>query len=226
MELLEGVAELGSLRGRSPAKLMVKVEKELTEEDLIFRKFSPVGTEVPSIAKLRYAHHKLAQVLASGTKEADAAVLTGYSVARIKTLKQDPAFKELCSHYSESTKEVYHDLHTRMAGIAMNASEELQERLEEKPESLTNKELLEVLKVTNDRGGNSPVSRSLSANITLGANEIAAIRQEVKQKEHGRIIEATSNYQRPEVGEDDNKSAPETSSGETAQGLKGEGEDV
>lgn len=217
----------GSIRGRAPLPLEVEVVRELSEDDLLLRRVATVGSESRPVARLRYQHHRLAQLLAGGMKPADASLLTGYSNSRISILQNDPAFRELLAHYESSNVEVYEDLQKRMAGIAMNAAEELQDRLEENPAGITNKELLETIKVTNDRGGNAPISRSQNQTVVLTAADLAAIRAEVKGKEHGRIIEAQAeSHIEPEVGEGDNQSAPTNSSTEETQGLPSERKDL
>lgn len=219
----------GSIRGRAPAALVAEVERELSEDDLLLRRVTSVSSESRPVVKLRYQHHRLAQLLANGMKPADASLLTGYSSSRISILQNDPAFRELLAHYTTNNREVYEDLQKRMAGIAMIASEELQERLEESPTAITNKELLEVIKITNDRGGNSPIARSQNQTVVITAEELNNIRQEVKAKENGRIIEASQaieNNQGAALGKIDYQSATEVSSAKTPEGQPGERQDV
>lgn len=182
----------GTIRGRAPVHFHCEVVRELTEDDLLLRKITPVASEARPLIKMRYQHHRLAQLLSSGAKPAEASLITGYSPSRISILQADPAFQEIFSHYMENNKEAFADLQTRMAGFALNALDELQDRLEGTPEVYTNKELLEAVKVTNDRGGNSPIHRSQQQISVLTSADIAAIKKEVKESEHGRIIEGTT----------------------------------
>jgi len=60
----------------------------------------------------------------------DAAVFCGYTISRVSILQSDPAFKELLTFYREDAQRPYRDLHIRLSGLASDASELLQERLE------------------------------------------------------------------------------------------------
>lgn len=225
MEHIEGVV-LG--RGRASVAFHAEVTRELADEDLLFRKATSVGSEARPLVKLRYQHHRLAQMLAAGIDEGEASLVTGYSISRISILKADPAFKDLLAHYIGQQKEVYADLQGRMAGFALDALDELQERLEEAPREFTNKELLETVKVANDRGGNSPIARSQSINVLLTPEELSQIKKEVKAAEHDNIIKgANALTHNPElaVGHASTLST-EVSEGAEAKRNAGEGQDL
>ena len=217
----------GRIAGRGATAFVAEMVRGLEEEDLLLRRATPVGSTSPPIAKLRYQHHKLAQLLANGTGEGEASLITGYSISRISILKADPAFKQLLSHYIGVNQEVFIDLQHRMAGLAGNALDEQQDRLDETPEVITNKELIEAAKVANDRGGNNPVQRTLSTNIVLTPADIAEIKKEVKGLENGRIIEGelAPSDPEPSLGTEP-LLRPDGVSEDPAQGLESEGQNL
>lgn len=179
----------GQILGRTATPFHAEVIRDLTEDDLLLRRVTPVGSEPRPLVKLKFQHHRLAQLIASGSGEAEASLLTGYSLSRISILKADPAFQELLAQYMKRNIEVFSDLQGRMAGFATDVLDELQDRLEVAPETYTNRELIEAVKVSNDRGGNSPIHRSQTQIAVLSASDIKAIKEEVKASESGRIIE-------------------------------------
>src|SRR6185369_4039412 len=50
------------------------------------------------VQTLRDSHHRLARAVAMGLSNAEAVVVTGYSINRVSMFRQDPAFKELVAH--------------------------------------------------------------------------------------------------------------------------------
>lgn len=176
-----------NLAGRAEAEIEFAVVRELEDADILVRGASPIGSKPPEIKALRATHHKLAQVLAQGFADAEAAIATGYSLSRISILKSDPTFKELLSFYESERREVFVDVQQRMAGFATTAVEVLQERLEEKPEAFSNKDLNELIKTTADRGGHSPVQKSENKTIILDARQLAALKEEVEAKQSGQV---------------------------------------
>ena len=68
------------------------------------------------------------------------------------------------------------DVRKRMATLGLDASAELSDRLVEKPESFTNTQLIELTKATLDRAGYNPVAKSLNANVSVSAEELAQLR--------------------------------------------------
>lgn len=166
------------------------VNRELEEVDIAVRLAlgaAEGGRSAGKITKLRLSHHKLARALAMGHTQAEASLLTGYSISRISSLTSDPAFAELLAHYTEKLEEVYVNFNERMADFAIDVLDELQERLETNPNAISTKDLNELIKTTADRGGHSPVHKTESKTITISATELERIKQEVETKQNGRI---------------------------------------
>ena len=97
-----------------------------------------------SLCKLHHRHHHLAQLLADGSKGVEASRLTGYSEARISVLRKDPLFAELLASYEEQAQRL-------LTYQAFSVAEELFRRLDENPESFSNRELISILGSTLDR---------------------------------------------------------------------------
>ena len=99
--------------GRQPKPLTAEFVRDLTESDLTIP--ATVPTTSPPLNKIRDRHHALARVLATGTSEGEASIVTGYSLSRISILKADPQFQQLLDFYRDTSTEVVADFRARMA---------------------------------------------------------------------------------------------------------------
>lgn len=175
-------------RGRNKVELQYSYLRDIGTEDVkVLLEAPDRGIETPSLLKLRTRHHHLARLLAEGLSNAECQLITGYSPARISILKNDPAFADLVEYYSEQVKEVYINVHQRLAGLGLDVLEELQQRLEEKPESFTHTELRQLMETSMDRGGYGPKSTQVHE---VGGNLselLTAVKEEVRNKQNGRI---------------------------------------
>jgi hypothetical protein len=104
-----------------------------------------------ALSTLRTGHQQLAQLLASGVNDLDASMITGRSVSSIRTLRVDPAFKELLAYYAEQQEQHKFDAYARLVTLGGTAMDVLQERLEEAPNGFTNNELRQIVESTMDR---------------------------------------------------------------------------
>lgn len=181
-------AKLGSARGRPPsAMFQMAPGRELTEADiesLIERPHGALGSTTPPIAKIRATHHALARLLAEGRRAVECSAILGYSQSRISILQNDPAFQELIEFYRAQVREKYLDHHERLANLGTVALEELQERLEEKPEQFSNRELQGLMDTAFDRtvapskgqkglitaGSGAPPAVNVSINFVKSSN--------------------------------------------------------
>lgn len=173
--------------GKAASPLEFEISRELLPEDLIIRAATSVDIKPSAIKSLRALHHKLAQVLAMNFTDAEASIATGYSPSRISILKADPAFQDLLAFYATDRKEVFVDVQQRMAGFATTALEVLQERLEDKPDTFTSKDLNNLIKTTADRGGHSPVHKTENKTIVLTAQELKVLKEGVEAKQNGQV---------------------------------------
>lgn len=151
MEDISGPSDIGEIpsarggRRRPEIELLCEIVRGLTEEDLP-KLESPdsLGTTPIPIQQLRATHHQLAQLLAKGMPDNEAALITGYSPSRISILKTDPAFSELLASYRELREGVFVDTLERMRILGLSTLDELQERLENDSKSWSHRELMEM----------------------------------------------------------------------------------
>lgn len=151
-------------KGRRPAPIVYGPPRALSETDIasMWDRQADGAKGIPRIKTLRYNHHMLAKAVASGKSLLECSQLTGLTGSRISDLKNDPAFQELVSFYSEELHEVYVDVHQRMAAFGTSVLEELTERFEAEPEKFTKRELMDLFTTMADRsiptakGGPSP----------------------------------------------------------------------
>lgn len=134
---------LGSTRGRPASAPLPVAVRGLVPADLDAIA-TPTPTTAPSLAKLRHVHHRVAQLLATGEKHVDVAVLTGYTPEYIHGLTKDPAFKELLAHYEADRELKFVDTLERMRALGLTALDEIQARLAEGPDEWSRRELMEL----------------------------------------------------------------------------------
>lgn len=154
------------LRGRAAKPLAVSFVRELKPEDMLLTQ-EEVGVKTPALKRLGSRHHSLAKALASGMKPGEAGIVCGYSASRVSILKADPSFQELVEFYKENVDAAFVTMHEKIAGMSEDALEELQARLEEEPESFSNKQLLDLVTATADRSGHGPQSTQVNVNVGM-----------------------------------------------------------
>lgn len=165
-------------KGRKLSALELEILGPIEPQDLIAREEGGLPTsEVPTIAKLRGIHHEIAQLLAQGLSETEVSAITSYSLSRISILKRDPSFKDLVAFYQKQKTEQFADVQKRLATLSLDAIGEIQERLAEKPDSISTSQLIELSKVTLDRAGYSPVAKSQNISVSMSAEELRELRQ-------------------------------------------------
>jgi hypothetical protein len=144
----------GSRKGRPThgAVLSMARARVLDEGDLpAILNPEVVGSQTPTVLELRHGHHTIARLLADGTKQVEISAITGYSQSRISILKGDPAFQELIEYYKTQKEAIYLDVHQRLGTLAITAVEELQQRMDEQPGRISNKEVREIAEMALDR---------------------------------------------------------------------------
>lgn len=165
-------------KGRKLSALELEILGPIAPQDLIAREEGGLPTsEAPTIAKLRGIHHEIAQLLAQGLSETEVSAITSYSLSRISILKRDPSFKDLVAFYQKQKTEQFVDVQKRLATLSLDAIGEIQERLAEKPDSISTSQLIELSKVTLDRAGYSPVAKSQNISVSMSAEELRELRQ-------------------------------------------------
>jgi hypothetical protein len=191
MDPLDLALDLGLIprSGRQPANVSIEFERELTPADLAL---APSRVQkAPAIKAIRDSHHSLARVLATGSSEGEASLITGYSPSRISILKADPQFQELLEFYRETAIDVVSDLRSRMASMGLDALAELRERLEDSPEDFSPALLKDIVKEMADRTGHAPQRGPATVNnvnVNLG-DRMARARERVAQLAEPRTID-------------------------------------
>src|SRR5262245_6833348 len=165
-----------SLRGRPQIEIELGTVRPLTEGELALAAQARANTRQPSgappeILRLRSRHHLIAQLLASGMKPSEVALKTGYSVSRISILSVDPMFKELLANYTGLAENITFDVKERLRLLSLEAIDELQIRLDEKPDGLDTDQLMKLAEMSLDRTG---VGKSQVVAHTYGLDEETA----------------------------------------------------
>lgn len=168
----------------------VQFAREITDEDLVLLAgsfYAPADPKAP-LANIRDPHHTLARLIALDKPVVEVSAITGYSPARINTLRHDPAFKELVAHYAEIENASKADISEQIKGAALSSLSILQERLDQDPDSFSNKELREIMQAGLDRIGFGPQSK-----IDVRVNDTAKIIEQMAammKQESGAILSA------------------------------------
>lgn len=142
---------LGNAQGGRRQKLPLTIEfvRALTPDDLPAIQNPPEGTAaVPMVRELRSSHHRLAELVAAGRAPEEISIITGYSPGYISGLKGDPAFRELVAYYEFQKREIFADAMERLKALGLDAAEKLHERLNDPEKIWSNKELMELVKMT------------------------------------------------------------------------------
>lgn len=155
----------------------VAYARDVGPED--FLRLHSVTRDTPNgkapLAKIRNPHHTLARFLAEGKTDIEVSGITGYSLSRVRTLRNDPAFQELITFYVEEQKLSSPDVKLQLEHLTLTAASILQERLEEEPESFTSKELTAILTSGADRIGHGPTSKIQT--VTDPTEVLAALKE-------------------------------------------------
>jgi hypothetical protein len=174
--------------GRTSRELVFAQVRELDTCDVAMLG-EEKGVQSTPLKRLSDRHHALARCLASGMAECDAAIACGYVLSRVSVLKSDPAFQELLAFYRADTDNAYRDLHSRLAGLSMDAADELTERLEADMQAeiadkkISIGQLMEITKLGADRTGHGPQSSSTNLNVNVDlAGRLEAARRRVEAR--------------------------------------------
>lgn len=172
-------------KGR-PGKNPPSFGRELSIEDLGRLRDKAAPATVTPLAKVRSPHHFAARLIASGEKIVDVAAATGYTPARLQQLSADPMFQELVSHYKAQVEGKFMDVVERLKNLGLHSIEELQDRLDESPESFSPAELRQLAGFAFDRAGYGPSATVKTENSqTLTVELVDRIKSELASR--GRV---------------------------------------
>ncbi len=174
-------------RGRPPIKLAFTPVRELTEEDLVKLHSADLGSTSPPLKKIREAHHNLARLLSDGVSNEEAGRICGFSPSRVSILRNDPALADLISYYNSHKDEINADMTLQFNAVLLSSLQTLQERILENPEEVSTSALITTITSLMDRTGFGPTTKILSASLTLGANDIIALKKAATERTIGNV---------------------------------------
>lgn len=149
-----------------------------------------------TLKRLRDSHHRAALLLSQGLSNVDVARRTGYSPSRINTLQQDPAFQELLAYYRAQVQAHEISIVERLASLSEDTLQELHMRLDEEPESFSNKELLAIVTAALDRTGHGPTHRVESRSVSITGADLLLLKEQARQIMRGEIIDQPTTKRR------------------------------
>ena len=104
---------------------------------------APAGDPLSRFGRFA-SHHRLAQLIATGTAPEKISAITGYSPSYISSLQGDPTFGELLAYYGANAELIFIDVMERMKTLGLASLEILQERIDSEPDTWTKRELMEL----------------------------------------------------------------------------------
>lgn len=165
--------------GRAKKAITAELERELGLDD-VESLLTEKGVAAPQIKEFRERHHALARHIAEGKKPGEAAILCRYSQSRMSILLADPAFNELVAHYRTMVNEKFSEFQEKLAELALDAAHILQDRMEDRPEDLSDALVLQIIQVGADRTGHGP-SQKTEVNVKVGlADRLASATRRIQ----------------------------------------------
>lgn len=181
-------------RGRLAKHPRVRSVRALTRDDLARLQGPRVGP--PRVKAFRETHHRLARLVAMGSRDVEITRITGYSQQRLVTLRQDPAFQQLVAEYRGRVDEAYERqfdqfygkaVELKLRGLAM--IEDHFDAAEDSGELIPLKQLAPLVADLADRTGHG----KHSSQTTEVLNFAELMDQMAKAKGQSNVIDATAN---------------------------------
>lgn len=192
-------AEPLRLMGRKSLDLTVDFVRELSAPDLQLLQVER-GVKPKPLHKVRDSHHSLARALAQGLSNTEASRLTGYTPSRISVLRTDQLFQKLIDEYSGERRLAEASLLERMTTLSLDVVEEIRSRLDEDPDSLKTRELLDVFTALADRSGHGPTSKQQISHLAITPADLERLSKAIDYAEGVTIVEATAHNIRTSDG--------------------------
>ena len=182
-------------RGRIATDIQILGIRPLSRDDLDCLKDK---RNVPAVQRFRDPHHRLARLLASGLRPAEAAAQVGYSLARIYVLQADPSFQELVAAYRKDVHDAYisaEEERFRMATeVNLKSLRHINEhfdKADEDGELIPIGRALAVFADTSDRVGLSKKSTNVNINVDFAAKLESARARSAKARLIGQSESTT-----------------------------------
>jgi len=128
-------------RARSIRPISATFIREATDEDLASK---AIAKPQSPLMRIKFQHHGIARRVALGHSPAQISLETGYSPSHIVSLLDDPTFSELVKFYAAQVAQIFVDAAERMKNLGIAALEELQSRIDDKPEEWSRAELRDL----------------------------------------------------------------------------------
>lgn len=173
--------------GRAATPLEFQEIGPLDEADIAALQLNR-GVKSEPLKRLSQRHHSLARNLAAGMPVGEAAIICGYDISRVSILQGDPTFQELLKFYSLQVDAQYANLHESLAALSVDAAETLRDRLENNPDDLSTGALIDIVKMSADRTGMGPQTKSEVSVVVGMADRLRLARERVA----ARQIEASA----------------------------------
>lgn len=125
---------------------------------------------------MRSRHHAIARMLASGAKHSEVKAAIGVSPATINLLLRAPAFQALLLEYMNMMDKGAIDTAAKLRLLSSFGADELMNRLLTNPAAIKTPEVLEIVKISADRTGLGPTTKSVSLNGQLTPANIRALK--------------------------------------------------
>lgn len=159
-------------RGKIATNPTILSVRPLTRDDLLVlrERRPPQGI----VKVFRDSHHRVARLVASGLRNEDVLLRSGYSLQRLYTLSQDPAFQELVAQYREKVSAAFVEGVDEFYSVAtsnmLKAEVQLSEKLDasiDSGEFLPTKDLLAISRDAADRFGHPKQKVTNNTNVNL-----------------------------------------------------------
>lgn len=209
-----------------PPMLTFEIARPLNEADWEADR-RPAGAV---LKQLRASHHAVARMLAQGVPPMEISAICGYDPSRISVLQNDPSFRELVRFYELRKDELLTDVNGRIQVLTLEAMEVLSDRITSEPETVSTRDLREVIDSGLDRIGFGKTSRNVTVNVSATAKDLAELRSAaglppvISRKEFLANAPTQSDHSEPLLGGVQNR-RPANSPNEI-EGKVREGNDV
>lgn len=205
-------------RGRISSKLEITSVRNLRREDLELVKEKRT---VPVVKRLRDTHHKLARLIASGLRPAQAAAESGYAIASVYILQADPAFQDLVAAYRKDVHEAYisgeEERYKTATDVNLKALRHINDhfdKADEEGELIPIGRALQVFSDTADRTG--LVKKSVQTNINV--DFAARLEKAIRKSKDVRLIDGRAN---PAQSDGEVRLPPPSSSSAPSRSVQG-----
>lgn len=176
--------------GRPGAKREIGPVRELTEAD-IATLVPGARPRLPAAARFRDSHHMVARLFATGLKAKAVAAHTGYSLGRVITLSNDPAFQDLITTYREQVDEAFRESVDGFAEMALSNMAKAERMIGDKldkadadEETLPTRDLVSIVSDRADRFGYG----KRQTNVNLNADFASLLEKAIERS--GKVIDA------------------------------------